>query len=142
MPGMPAAPMPPSLMGGGGGAPSPGGMPGMAAPRPNLGPVSQPQGNPGNVASAMVDVKNALNLLQRALPNIPMGSPIHADILKTVSSLSKHAQDAGGDHSLQMQSLLSMVKSMGQNPMQNALAKMMPSPNAAPAMGAHPGAPG
>jgi hypothetical protein len=112
----------------------------MAAPRPNLGPVSQPQGNPGNAASAMVDVKNALNLLQRALPNIPMGSPIHADILKTVSTLSKHAQDAGGDHSLQMQSLLSMVKSMGQNPMQNALAKMMPSPNAAPAMGAPPSA--
>ena len=114
----------------------------MMPPRPNLGPVSQPQGNPGNVASAMLDVKNALNMLQRALPNIPMGSPLHADILKTVTNLTKHAQDAGGDPSLQMQSLMSMMRSMGQNPMQAALAKMMPQPGQGPAMGSPPGAPG
>ncbi len=144
LPGMPSAPMPPSL-GAGGGAPGgmpPGMPPGMAPPRPNLGPVTQPQGNPGNMAAAMLDIKNASNLLQRALPNVPMGSPEHQDLLAVVTKLAKMAQDVGGDQSMQMQSLMSMVRQMGQNPMQGALARMQPQPNAGPAMGAPPGAPG
>lgn len=129
MPGMPAAPMPPALGGG---------TPGMAPPRPNLGPVTQPQGNPGNAAAAMLDVKNAHDLLQRALPNIPMGTPIHTKVLKILTQLSEISQDAGGDQSLQMQSLLSMMRQKGQNPMAGALARLQPSPAAPPAMAPPP----
>lgn len=130
--------MPPSMMGGGGGAPGGGATPQMA-PRPNLGPATQQSGSPGNVSAAMLDLKNALNLLQRALPNLPMGDELHSTVLQCVTKLSKSASSIPEQPGLQQQSMLSMIRSMGANPMQGALNKMLPQPGQGPAM---PGPPG
>jgi len=131
--------MPPSLMGGGG---APGGPPGatpQAGPRPNLGPVTQPSANPGNASAAMLDIKNALNLLQRALPNLPMGDELHGTVLQCVTKLSKAASNIPEQPGLQQQSMLSMMRTMGQNPMASALNKMLPQPGQGPAMPGQPG---
>lgn len=128
----PSAPMPPSMMGGGGGAP--GGATPTMPPRPNLGPVTQQGHNQGNVASAMLDIKNALQLLQKALPNLPMGDELHSTVLQTVTKLSKYAGDIPEQPGLQQQSLLAMMRGMGQNPMQSALSRMLPQPGQGPAM--------
>ena len=135
--GMPPAPMPPSLMGGGGGAPG-GPTPAMGS-RPNLGPVTQQSSNPGNASAAMLDIKNALNLLQKALPNLPMGDELHGTVLQCVTKLSKAASSIPEQPGLQAQSLMQMMRSMGQNPMQAALSKMLPQPGQGPAMPGQPG---
>lgn len=128
-------PMPPSLMAGGG---APGPSPAMP-PRPNLGPVSQPSANPGNTAAAMLKIKNALHLLQEALPNLPMGDELHTVVLQTVTKLSKVAGGLPEHPGLQQQDLLGMMRRLGSNPMQGALNRMLPSPGAPPAMPAQPG---
>lgn len=127
--GMMPGPMPPSLGGG-----APGGATPAMGPRPNLGPVSQQSANPGNASAAMLDIKNALNLLQKALPNLPMGDELHSTVLQCVTKLSKAAGNIPEQPGLQAQSLMQMMRAMGGNPMQSALNKMLPQPGQPPAM--------
>jgi hypothetical protein len=140
--GIPPGPMPPALMGGGAPGGPPGGPPGaspMMAPRPNLGPVSQPSSNPGNTAAALLKIKNALGLLQEALPNIPMGDQLHTLVLDTIKKLAKVAGNVPSQPGLQQQDLLGMMRKLGANPMAAALDRMHPQPGQGPAM---PGPPG
>lgn len=121
-------------------APAPGGQPpapglpqGMSGPRPNVG-ATQPQANPGNIGAAMLDMRNGLELLQRALPNIPMGSPVWKDLHDVIGKLAKHASQEAPMSQLN-QSALSMIRARSQNPMAGQMAKLMGSPpNAGPAM--------
>jgi len=120
--------------------PPPGGMPpaagmppGMSAPRPNL-PATQGQSNPGNMGAAMLDIRNGLQMLQRALPNIPMGSPAWKDLHDVIGKLAKHASEEM-PMSLMNQSALSLIKQRSQNPMAGAMQKMSGGdPSAPPAM--------
>lgn len=105
----------------------------MSGPRPNI-PVAQPQSNPGNLGAAMLDIRNGLELLQRALPNIPMSSPLWKDIHDVVGKLAKHATQQG-PMSLLNQSALQLVRERSKNPMAGQMAGVMGgSPNAGPAM--------
>ena len=89
-------------------------------------------------------IKLAIEAIQAALPMLPMGSEIHADAMKAVSSLSKHlAKDVGGGDGAGIQQLLEMIrnaKTQGAPPQ----AGMMPPgggappPPAPPPMGAPP----
>ena len=105
--------------------------PGSAAP--NIGAAAQPQGNSGNAAQAMSLVRNALEMIQKALPMLPMGSPLHGDLLKAVSSMSKHIDQSQMNKGVDLQSLLQMVKQSSQQSPMAALNRMQP-PTAAPAM--------
>lgn len=141
---MPIPGMPPI-----GGAGTPAGAGGAGATPPalstagaNMGPAVKPQGNNGNVAMAMIDIKNGLQMLQKALPMIPMGSELHSDILKVTQQLTKHMKDEGQNPGLQLQSLLQMAKSNASQAPMSSLAKLYPGAGAPPAMpGAAPGAP-
>lgn len=112
------------------------GMPPSMSPAPaNAGPVAAPQGNQGNSAQAMSLIRNAIEMLQKALPMIPMGSPLHGDILNATSKISKHMEEAGGQNKgVDLQSLLQMAKSASQQSPVQALNRMHPNPTAAPAM--------
>lgn len=118
-PGAPGAPPPP---------------PGMAPARPNAGPATSPQPNAGNEAAAMNDLQNALKMIEKALPALPMGSPMHGEVLKIASQLSKHLQAGEGSHGLQMQSLLQMARQQAQSAPMQALARMQQPAGAPPAM--------
>ena len=127
---------------------APGQMPGQPSlppsmsPAPsNMGPGTMPGGNQGNSALAMIDVKNALSMLQKSLPMIPMGSPVHSDILNAVKTLSKHVGQDGGNQGLELQSLMQLIKSQTQQAPLAALSRLYPGggPNLPPAMGAAPG---
>ena len=76
----------PPAPGGGGGPPGPG----MAAfARSRMGPqVSAP--GPGNMADSMNMVIQAINILKQAGMGLPPGNRLHADIYRTISSLSRH----------------------------------------------------
>jgi hypothetical protein len=132
---MPAPPMP----GGGappGGAPGPGGP--MGAAKPNIGPVTTPQGHPGNAAGALNDVRNAVRMLEQALPNIPMGSPLHSELLATTTKLAKHLTPGEGNQGLELQSLIQMARQMSQSQPMAALSRLQAPPGAPPAMPAAP----
>ena len=110
--------------------------PSVSAAPANTGPAVAPQGNQGNVAMALMDVRNAVNLLQKALPMIPLGAPLHAELLDTVKKISKHLTPEGENQGLQMQSLLQMARQAASQPPVAALARMYGGgPNTPPAMG-------
>ena len=102
----------------------------------NQGPAVAPQQNHGNVAAAMQMVKTGIEALQKALPMIPMGSPLHQKILSTVKDLSKETTEGGDNQALQMQSLIQMLRQKSQEQPMSALGKLMPGAGGAqpPAM--------
>lgn len=106
----------------------------MMGARPNIGPVTTPQPNAGAAAAAMQDVQNAVRMLEQALPKIPMGTPLHTEILSATTKLSKHMQPGEGHQGLELQSLLQMARQASQQSPMAALSRMMPQPNQAPAM--------
>lgn len=119
-----------------GGAPP--ASPALAAAKPNLGGPTAPQGNAGNAMAGLGKIKVALQALQDALPSIPMGSPLHTDVLSVAKTLSKHVDQEGQQGGPPVQSLLQMMQQMKQNAPNAALARMgggaaPPSPAMPPA---------
>jgi len=111
--------------------------PAMAAAPAHTGPATMPQGNPGNVAAAMMQVKNAVEMLQKALPSIPMGTPLHEKVLKVTGELVKELSEGGQggeNQALQLQSLVQMLRSSQQQQPLSALSKLYPSQPPSPAL--------
>lgn len=132
--------------GGGGAAPDAGGAPpGTPAPLKGapagLGAAAKPQANQGNAAAALIDVRNAVELLQKALPNIPMGSSLHTDILTITTKLSKHLKPEEASSGLQIQSLLQKARETSKGAPMQAMARLYPGQDqaAGPAMPAGDG---
>jgi hypothetical protein len=99
-----------------------------------------PQGNQGNAAAAMQDVQNAVKMLEKALPMIPMGSPLHEKIHKVTLELSKELTSGQENPALQLQSLVQMMRQSAQSQPMNALGRMYPGAgaNTPPATGGAP----
>lgn len=124
------------------------GMPQQLAPAPEkTAPAAIPQGNQGNVSAAMMKVKNAVEMLQEALPLLPFGSEEHKEIITFLGKISKHASSGGGENpGLQLQSLIQQAKQSAESAPQKAMMRMFPpaAPNSGPAMpgaGAEPPTP-
>lgn len=54
-------------------------------------PMGQKLAQPGNAAAAVAGVRQAVELLQANLPNIPVGSELHKAVLDSITKLAKHA---------------------------------------------------
>ncbi len=109
--------------------------PQLRQPQPGLGAVTQPQGNPGNMAAGISAVRNGVQMLQKALDVIPVGSELHADVLKALTNLSKH-MEAGqsATPALDQQQMLMAAKAAAAQQPMNALQRMFPqAPNQPPA---------
>lgn len=113
----------------------------LGSATPNLGGAVVPQGNPGLAVKAMADVSAAVKILEGALPNIPIGSPLHSEVLNSTKSLIKHLQDGGESNPQeQIMSLLNMARSAAQaQPMQALMRMQGGGPNQAPVIGAPAG---
>lgn len=122
---MPMPPMP---------GPAAGLPPSISPATPNAGPVAVPQGNQGNTAQALTLVRNALEMMQKALPMIPMGSPLHGDLLRGISAISKNMDQSQDNKGVDVQSLLQQARQQSQQSPLQALNKMHPAPTAAPVM--------
>jgi hypothetical protein len=116
----------------------------MAPTAPNVGPGTTPGANQGNMAAARLDIGNGLKMLQRALPNVPMGSPLHTDLLKAVGQISKHMAQEGGEEQggLHANSMMQMIRQQAQQAPQLAAMRAMgggpTAPQQPPAMAAEP----
>lgn len=124
---MPISPMPMPGAPPGGGAPPPGGPPG------GTGAATAPGPMPGAAQQGITAVKVGLEALQKALPALPMGSPLHTSVLKAVADIAKNIEAGGGGEADKIQQLMAMARSAHAQP--NPLAAMMPG-------GAPPGAGG
>src|SRR6266568_6894055 len=97
-------------------------------------PLARPSGNPGEAANGAAMVQEAVNMLEKALANIPVQHPLHKEVLSTISKLSKHAPPQAASPGVNLQALKQMLA-----------ARMQQSPLAglqAGAAGAGPGAGG
>lgn len=117
---MPDMPMPLPMPGAGPQLP-----PGLAPQPANLGGLSAPQGNPGNAAAGMLKVRQAIKMLEDALPMIPMGSPLHDKMLSSLKGMLDAMPDE--DPSMagpQQTNLLELLKSSQANAPMAMLARL------------------
>ena len=103
-----AGPLPPTLTG---------------AP-PSSGPGVAPHGLPGQAAGSMGDLKMALEMLQKALPGVPMGTELHEAVLKAVTNIGKHMGEMAQSQQEKGKALLEMLMKLKQQGPNQALAGM------------------
>lgn len=92
----------------------PGLMPMGARAPANVGNVTVPSVNAGNQVAAHAAIKNAAELLQQALLQLPMGSEQHTKLLDIVKKLSGIASEGQTDPSAQIQSLVQAARAAAQ----------------------------
>lgn len=109
----------------------------MMAPGPGpADPASPPSGNPGMAADAMSKVREAVHLLELALPNLPTGSDPHKDVLDAISKLSKSVPPTEAVPGVQTTQLLGLTQRAAQQAPLQALARSMgEGPNVQPVTG-------
>jgi hypothetical protein len=104
------------------------------APPANAGPATIPQGNPGNIKKAAELLNIALQAMNGALPNIPLGSPVHEKIMKMVIDLQKTMKEAAEDMKGSLQQMKELMMQMKAKQAQAGQAGLAAPPNQGPAM--------
>lgn len=112
----------------------PGMMAGGGAPL-TASPAAAATPNPGSAANALGKVRQAIELLQLALPELPMGSEVHKATTGAISSLSRHAPAGDAAPGTQMSALRDLAHSAMQ---QAPLIALMRAHGAAAAPGGAP----
>jgi hypothetical protein len=101
--------------------------------------------SPAAAQQGFAAVKAALDLLQKALPQLPMGSKLHTSVMKSISDVSKHLTEEGGgggkDASSIIQELMQAARSAKLSPGGGMGAPPMGGPPAPPMGGPPMGAP-
>lgn len=77
----------------------------MAPPIGPTGPASVPTQNPGMMADALSQVREAVHILEMALPHLPVGSDEHKSVLKMITDGSKIAPASATPPGVQMTTL-------------------------------------
>lgn len=87
--------------------------------------MSPPTGNPGLAADAMSKVREAVHMLELALPNLPTGSDPHKDVLDAISKLSKSVPPSEGIPGVQTAQLAGLQREAQQSAPLQALSRVM-----------------
>jgi len=135
---MALGPMPMGVPGGGlpPGMGMPPGAPPQMAPPGNVGPATIPQHNPGNMKKAGELLNIALKAMNEAIPNIPLGTPVHGKILKMVTDLDKVIKEGAEAVQNTVQQMMQLMQAMKAKQQAQGQASMMapPPPTQGPAM--------
>ena len=118
-------------------------LPPSLSGQPPMGasPMAVPTGNPGLAANALVQVREAVRLLEMALPQMPPGTDVHKSVLNAISSVSKHIPASGEVAGVQQTALRDLAQSSQQNAMLTNLMRSMGGGQDAGPGGGGPGAP-
>ena len=135
----PDTPGPQGPPGGPPGAP-PGGGPVLAAlANRRQGPQVTAPG-PGDMANSMNMLTNAIAMIQQALPGLPAGGPIHKDVVRAISSLSRHLPQGAPTVGVQQTQLQDLLRNLMKNAL---LSRIMQQQKGGPGgEGAPEGGPG
>jgi hypothetical protein len=120
------------------GVPGGGLPPGLGAPPANLGGVTIPQSNPGNIKAALEKLHAAAQLINDAIPSIPLGTPLHTEVLKMATNLNKHLGEAQEHAQGTIQTMLQAIQQMRQKPGLGASGGAPPPPQPQPPATAPP----
>jgi hypothetical protein len=121
------------------GAPPPGQIPG------GVGAASAPGPMAGSAQQGMTAVRLAVEALQKALPALPMGTPLHGAVVKAVGDITKHMEgsvNSSPDQAAQIQQLMALARQAQMQPQQNAMMNAFPAGGAGGAGGGPPPGPG
>jgi hypothetical protein len=108
-------------------------MAGIPTPS-RVGPVTVPGVNHGNQVAAHAAVHAGIEAFQKALPQIPMGSELHTELLTTIKKLSSLLSDSSPDPAQQIQQLVQLARQTQQEGPMAALGRMYPQQQQSPAM--------
>ena len=103
--------LPPSLMG--------------QPPIGSAGPAGPRSGNPGAAADSMTKVREAVHLLEMALPGLPVGSEPHKAVLKMIQDGAKLVPSQGEEPGVQQSTLAGLQDRAKQQSMLQALMSSM-----------------
>lgn len=107
-------------------------FPAFAPPAGPVGPGSAPGPNPGSTASAVTKINEAVNLLQSALPDCPIGTDLHKATLDAIQKLSKVAPASAAVPGVQMSTLQGLQRDAQQSAMLQQLTRAMGAQTGAP----------
>lgn len=99
-------------------------IPGLSIPM-GAPPAAMPSINQGSAAAAMGKVREAIKLLEMALPELPTGSQVHKVVAGTISSLAKHVPSSEGTQAIQMSTLRDLQQNAQQAAPLQALMRAM-----------------
>lgn len=91
-------------------------LPPSLSGQPPIGssPASLATGNPGANAAALAKVREAVRILEIALPDLPHGSPEHKAVLNAISGMSKHAPAAEAQPGIQISAMRELQQQASQ----------------------------
>ena len=96
--------------------------------------VSAP--GPGDQASSMTMLLQIIGLMHQALPGLMPGSPVHKDVLKALSALSKHAPEGAPGAGVQQTQLQDLLKNVVKNALlQKIMGQQQPGQGGPPGAG-------
>lgn len=86
-------------------------------PQPPFGssPLVRPSGNPGAAANGSAMVQAAVDMLEKALAEIPVAHPLHKEVLSTISKLTKHNPPQAQSPGIGLQALKQLLAQKMQN---------------------------
>lgn len=103
-------------------------MPGLSAPLfPKAGPpgpASAPTGNPGEVAAAMAQVREAVRIMEKALPKLQPGTKQYEAVVDSIGKISKAIPATESIPGVQNTTLMAMLRDSKEGAMQQALQRM------------------
>jgi hypothetical protein len=87
-----------------------------------------PSAMAGSAQSGQAKVKLGIEALQKALPELEMGTPLHTAVLKAVADIGKAVDKGADDQAAKVQQLMQMARSASAqpNPQGQAMQQMFP----------------
>lgn len=118
-------------------------MPGMGAPAAgSTGAMSAPSPNPGLMADSLSKIGTAVQMLQTALPGLPVGDEAQKAVLDAITKLSKIAPASAQVPGVQATQLRGLGQQAQEGAMLQSLLRMLQAPpSGAPPAGGGGGPP-
>ena len=113
----------------------------MQPPMGSAGPASPPTGNPGMAADSMSKMREAIKLIEMALPGLPPGSEGHKNVIDALGKLSKSFPATDEVPGVQNTQLKNLAEQAQKTAMLQAVLRQGQGGATPPPPGAAPGGP-
>jgi len=101
-------------------------------------PMGPPTGNPGQQANALAQVREAVKILEKALPELATGSEPYKAVLNAISSVSKHVSPSGEVPGVQQTALRDLQQGAQSSGMMQSLMRSLAGAGQGPPGGSAP----